>query len=178
MQRDGGARTNAPWDTTKAVEIPGTGIRIQGHVDRLDMAEDMSRARVIEYKTGKLRNGMAHVVLEGGKELQRCLYAFAVRTLIGERVNVEAALLYPRAQDGEEALFPLPEIDDALGQLVTALTTARDNVINGIVAPGIDAGDRFNDFMFALPASPSYLDRKSEPARKRLGQAVDIWEAA
>jgi hypothetical protein len=177
-QGDGGVRTNAPWDFTRAVEIPGTGIRIRGHVDRLDMAEDMSRARVIDYKTGELRNGMANVVLNGGKELQRCLYAFAVKTLIGERVKVEAALLYPSAQEGEEALFPLPNIDDVLAQLVTALTTARDNVINGIVAPGIDAADRFNDFMFALPASPSYLDRKSKPARERLGHAADIWEAA
>jgi len=54
-------------------------------VDRLDLAEDMSRARVIDYKTGQLRNGTANVILDGGKELQRCLYAFAVRTLIGER---------------------------------------------------------------------------------------------
>jgi hypothetical protein len=180
MQRDGGAhaRTNAPWDLTRIVEIPGTGIRIQGHVDRLDLAEDMSRARVIDYKTGMLRNGMARVVLDGGKELQRCLYAFAVRTLIGERMKVEAALLYPRAPEGEEALFPLPNIDDVLAQLVTVLTTARDNVINGIVAPGIDAADRFNDFVFALPASPSYLDRKSKPARECLGPAADIWDAA
>jgi len=93
-------------------------------------------------------------------------------------VKVEAALLYPRAQEGEEAFFPLPEIDDVLAQLVAALTTARDNVINGIVAPGIDAADKFNDFAFALPAGPSYLDRKSEHARERLGHAADIWEAA
>jgi hypothetical protein len=178
MHGDRGARTNAPWDVTKTVEIPGAGIQIQGHVDRLDLAEDISRARVIDYKTGKLRNGMANVILDGGKELQRCLYALAVKSLIGERVKVEAALLYPRAQEVEGALFPLPNIDDVLAQLVTALTRACDNVKNGVVAPGIDAADRSNDLAFALPASPSYLDRKSEPARERLGQAADIWEAA
>jgi hypothetical protein len=177
-QGHGDARTNAPWDITRTVEILGTGIRIQGHVDRLDLADDLSRARVIDYKTGKLKNGMAHVVLDGGKELQRCLYAFAVKTLIGERVKVEAALLYPRAQNGEQALFPLPEIDHVLARLVAALAAARKNVLSGIVAPGIDAADRFNDFAFGLPASPSYLDRKSDPAREGLGQGADIWEAA
>jgi PD-(D/E)XK nuclease superfamily len=175
-QRDGGVRTNAPWDSTKVVEIPGTGIRIQGQVDRLDLAEDLSCARVIDYKTGKLRGGMAEVVLDGGKELQRCLYAFAVKTLMGERIKVLAALLYPRAAEGEQALFPLADVDSVLAQLTTALTAARENIINGIAAPGCDANERFNQFRFALPASPSYLDRKGESARKGLGKAADIWE--
>ena len=177
-RRQDGTPSNLPWDVVTTVEIPGTGMTIQGHIDRLDLAGDGTRARVIDYKTGRLRNNMAQVVLDGGKELQRCLYAFAVKTLIGPRVKVEASLLYPRAQQGEQALFPLPDVDAALAQLATALAIARKNMINGIVAPGADAGDMFNDFAFALPASPSYVDRKSEPARERLGKAVEIWDAA
>jgi len=176
-QRQDGTRSNLPWDVVTTVEIPGTSIRIQGHIDRLDLAGDGRRARVIDYKTGRLRTDMAQVVLDGGKELQRCLYAFAVRTLIGARVKVEASLLYPRAEEGEQALFPLPDVDAALAQLTTALAIARTNMINGIIAPGADAGNMFNDFAFALPASPSYVDRKSEPARERLGKAVEIWDA-
>jgi hypothetical protein len=177
-QRQDGTRSNLPWDVVTTVEIPGTEMRIQGHIDRLDLAGDGTRARVIDYKTGRLRNNMPQVVLDGGKELQRCLYAFAVKTLIGKRVKVEAALLYPRAEEGEQALFPLPDVDAALAQLATALAIARKNMINGIIAPGADAGDRFNDFAFALPASPSYVDRKSDPARERLGKAVAIWDVA
>jgi hypothetical protein len=169
-QRDDGTRSNLPWDVVTTVEIPGTGMRIQGYIDRLDLAGDGTRARVIDYKTGRLRNNMAQVVLDGGKELQRCLYAFAVRTLIGPRVKVEASLLYPRAEEGEQALFPLPDV-------ATALAIARENMVSGIIAPGADAGDMFNDFAFALPASPSYIDRKSDPARERLGEAVEIWDA-
>ena len=45
------------------------------------------------------------------------------------------------------------------------------------MAPGIDTGDQFNDFAFALPASPSYLDRKAEAARQRLGDAANVWDA-
>ena len=73
-------------------DIPGTGIRIQGHIDRLDMSSDKKRARVIDYKTGKLNKNMADVVIKGG-ELQRYLYAFAVKTLVGQKIEIEAALL-------------------------------------------------------------------------------------
>jgi PD-(D/E)XK nuclease superfamily len=177
-QRDGDKRTNAPWDVAKCVEIPGAGIKIQGHIDRLDLAGDGTRARVIDYKTGRLKKGMAEVVIDGGSELQRCLYAFAVKTLIGPRVKVEASLLYPRAQEGEHALFPLPEVDKVLTRLATALGLPRKTMTAGIIAPGTDAGDTYNDFAFALPASPNYLDRKTEPARERLGKAAEIWEAA
>jgi PD-(D/E)XK nuclease superfamily len=170
-------RKNLPWDVAMAVEIPGTGIRIQGQIDRLDLAADGTRAHVIDYKTGRLNKNMADVVIKGGSELQRCLYAFAVKTLLGPRMKVEASLLYPRAGDGEQALFPLREVDKVLARLVTALDIARKNMIEGIVLPGTDAGDQYNDFAFALPASPSYLDRKAEPARERLGAAIDVWEA-
>ena len=94
------------------------------------------------------------------------------------QTKVDAALLYPRAEQGEQALFPLPDVDAALAQLATALWVARENVVNGVVAPGTDAGDMFNDFAFALPASPGYLVRKGEPAREQLGKAAAIWEAA
>jgi hypothetical protein len=167
-------RKNLPWDVVKAVEIPGTGIRIQGQIDRLDLAGDMRRARVIDYKTGRLRNHMADVVIDGGSELQRCLYAFAVKTLIGPQVEVEASLLYPRAAQGEQALFPLAEVENVLARVANALGISRRNMMAGIVAPGIDA-NRYNDFAFALPASPSYLDKKLEPARERLGEGVNVW---
>ena len=34
--------------------------------------------------------------LNGGRELQRCLYAFAVKALLGDDVAISASLLYPR----------------------------------------------------------------------------------
>jgi hypothetical protein len=56
-------RKNLPWDVAKAVEIPGAGIRIQGQIDRLDLAGDMTRARVIDYKTGRRRQRAATLPL-------------------------------------------------------------------------------------------------------------------
>ena len=48
-------------------------------------------------------------------------------------------------------------------------------MIEGILAPGIDAQDQWNDFAFALPASLSYLARKLELARERLGEGANVW---
>ena len=172
---DGGVR-DLPWRPERPVEIPGTGIRIQGHIDRLDLSADKTRARVLDYKTGKLNKEMAQVIIDGGGELQRCLYAFAVKTLLARKVKIEAALFYPGAPDGEQALFPLGNLDTVLEHLAAAIALARETVASGIAVPGTDADNRYNDFAFALPASPSYLPRKLPLARERLGHAADIWD--
>lgn len=173
---DGRGRS-LPWDPSVSVEIPRTGIIIQGQIDRLDLSGDNRQARVIDYKTGRLNRDMADVVLKGGTELQRCLYAFAVRTLLGPNVKVEAALLYPKAADGDQALFPLNDIKGALDTLAAAISCSRSNIEKGLALPGIDAGDGFNDYAFALPANPSYLTRKRPIADKHLGDAIKIWAA-
>lgn len=173
---DAGER-KLPWKPDQAVTIPGAGIRIQGHIDRLDMSGDKKRARVLDYKTGALNKKMADVVIKGGSELQRCLYAYAVKTLLGQKIEIEAALLYPAAPDGQQALFPLENLDIVLAQLTTAINLARAAVVSGIAVPGTDASDAYNDFAFALPANPSYLPRKLPMARAHLGQAADIWDA-
>jgi hypothetical protein len=90
--------------------------------------------------------------------------------------KVEAALLYPRAGDGEQALFPLPNLDAALTQIGTAIRLSRKNVTDGMALPGIDAGDQYNDFAFVLPATPRYLPRKLPLARERLADAANIWD--
>ncbi|MBZ0262659.1 MAG: PD-(D/E)XK nuclease family protein [Hyphomicrobiales bacterium] len=170
-------RDKLPWDPTRSVEIPNTGIFIQGQIDRLDLSDDALRARVIDYKTGQLNPKMASVVVNGGSELQRCLYAFAVRTLLGQGVNVEPALLYPRAPNNEQAHFPLNDVQSALDLLADAIAIARANVEKGLALPGIDAADKYNDFAFALPANASYLARKRAGIERHMGEATKIWEA-
>jgi RecB family exonuclease len=171
------SRNYLPWDPARVVEIPGTAITIQGYIDRLDLAGDGAHARVIDYKTGRLNKKMAEAVIDGGSELQRCVYAFAVKTLLGHEIEVEAALLYPRAAAGEEAFFPLHNIDTALKQLATAIGLARTNSESGLALPGIDAASGYNDLAFALPATASYLARKMPLAENRLGEAANIWKA-
>ena len=72
----------APWDAAAPVVIPGTVFRIRGYIDRLDIATDGRRALVRDYKTG--RGPKDDIVLDRGRELQRCLYAFAVKSLLGD----------------------------------------------------------------------------------------------
>jgi len=172
---DGGGR-ELPWRPDEAVQIPGTSIRIQGHIDRLDLSADKNRARVLDYKTGKLNKKMADVVIKGGGELQRCLYAFAVKTLLASKVEIEAALLYPGAPEGEQTLFPLGNVDAVLERLAVAIALACDSLVSGLAVPGVDADDEYNDYSFALPASAGYLPRKLPLARERLGQAANIWD--
>jgi hypothetical protein len=174
---DKAGRNDLPWNTSQPIEIPGTGITIQGHIDRLDLSGDRARARVIDYKTGRLDKKMAEVVIKGGAELQRCLYAFAVKSLLNRKIEIVAALLYPRAEDGEQALFALPDVDAALDILANAIALARESIENGLALPGIDANLRYNDFAFAFPANASYLARKLPLAREKLGEAASVWEA-
>ena len=125
---DGRGRNDLPWDPSRQVEIPGTGIVIQGQIDRLDLSGDDRRARVIDYKTGGLN--MADVVVKGGAELQRCLYAFAVRTLLGQEIDVESSLLFPRAPEGEQALFSLPDVGATLDLLAGAIAMTPTAIEN------------------------------------------------
>ncbi len=171
-------QNNLPWDSTQPVEIPGTGIVIQGVIDRLDVSRDRKRARVIDYKTGRVKRNQSEIILGGGGELQRCLYAFAVKTLLKKNGKVQAALLFPRVADGEEALFSLPDVDEALTELARSIGLARKNIENGLALPGVDAADDYNDLAFALPANRvSYFARKLPLAEAQLGKATKIWEA-
>ncbi len=167
-----------PWDPSLPVEIPNSGVTIRGKIDRLDVSGNNSRARVVDYKTGKLKSKMADVVVDGGGELQRCLYTLAVRTLIRDDIDVEASLLYLRAIDGKECLFPLNDADAALNLITEAVSTARSNLEDGLALPGKDAGHDYNDLKFALPADPSYLSRNQPLAEEQLGDGTKIWEEA
>ena len=165
---------NSPWDGSRPVTIPSTGLQIQGRIDRLDLAGDGNKARVVDYKTGKPRDPGT---LDGGKELQRCLYAYAVQALLGPDVAVEAALLYPR---GDATNYvPLADTSTALTTLTEGLLRAGDSLRAGHALLGPDTGDTYDNFAFALPAGPAALtERKKTAAKEVLGEAALIWDQA
>ena len=162
-----------PWDTTKAVEIVDTGFQISGYIDRLDLSGDEAKARVFDYKGGKLPKDQ--VVLQGGKELQRCLYAYAVKALLGDNIEIDAALLYPRDTVARHLEEPAAVLEDLAGHL----RAARASLLAGRAVIGPDNGGDYDDLSFALPANASngYCPRKLEPAREVLGDAALVWEA-
>ena len=161
-----------PWDPGAPVEIAGAGFGIAGYIDRLDISADGGRALVRDYKTGRVpRDG---IVLDGGKELQRCLYAFAVKALLGDEVSIVASLLYPR----EELDLRLEDPDGVLGTLAGHLRAARASLAAGGAVMGADTGGKFDDFAFALPANAAavYRVRKEAAANERLGDATLVWD--
>jgi RecB family exonuclease len=172
----GGSQTPSqgtlPWDPTAVVKIPGVGFRIAGVIDRLDVSGDGRQALVRDYKTGRVPK--KPIVLDGGRELQRCLYAFAVKALLGD-VAISASLLYLR----ESLDLKLADPQATLAQLSAYLRSARGSLIAGHGLMGPDTGDDFDTLAFALPANAraSYCRRKALAAQERLGEATAVWEA-
>ena len=173
----GGAKPKSdaasPWDAGVAVEIPDTGFRIAGYIDRLDISADGCRALVRDYKTG--RTPTHPITLDGGKELQRCLYAFAVRAMLGDGIAIDTSLLYLR----EEADLRLEEPATTLLEAADHLRAARDSLATGAALLGPDTGGPYDDLAFALPSNAlaTYCERKRGAATQRLGEAARVWEA-
>jgi len=162
-----------PWDASAPVTIPDTGFNIAGYIDRLDISGDGKRALVRDYKTGRPPRG--NIRLNGGRELQRCLYAFAVKALLGDDVAISASLLYPR----EPVDLQLDDPEAVLAEITGYLRAARTSLSGGAALPGPDTGGDYDDLAFALPAnvSATYCKRKLPAATERLGEAAQVWEA-
>ena len=162
-----------PWDAEATVSIPDTGFRIRGYIDRLDISADGRYASVRDYKTGRAPK-KDDIVLNGGRELQRCLYAFAVKAMLGDGVTIGASLFYPR---GEKNL-PLADPDATLREAAGYLHAARTNLAGGGAIMGPDTGGDYDDLAFALPANvkAAYRVRKEAAANARLGHATQVWE--
>lgn len=168
-----GAGANPPWDLSTPVYIDGTQIRIGGFIDRLDLSQDRRRARVTDYKSGRYPGKPPQI--NGGAELQRCLYAFAVRSLIPARPEVEARLVYPRS---DKPALALDDTRETLAELVKYLNAARDLFVDGKTLSGAAAADRHYDLSFALPgrSREMYLKTKGPLSAKTLMPLSHLWE--
>lgn len=164
---------DSPWDAATPVAIPETGFAIKGYIDRLDLSGDGTRALVRDYKTG--RPPKDDISVDGGRELQRCLYAFAVKALLGADVSISASLLYPRT--GTDLQLADPEA--TLGELTGYLQSANTSLSAGHALIGPDTGGTYDDLAFALPANAgaTYCKRKTPAATELLGDAALVWEA-
>jgi hypothetical protein len=169
-------RANLPWDPLAPVVIPGTDLRIGGSIDRLDLAATGNVARVTDYKSGKPPGNGREPMLKGGAELQRCLYAFAVRSLLSGVSSVSSRLLYPKAAEG--GLYSLADPDAVLSRLAEFAAAAARLAAAGNLLPGPGAANTYNDFAFALPggAKESYFELKFPLIAARLADLAPLWE--
>ena len=155
--------------------IPETTVAIGGSIDRLDLDGAGTIARVTDYKSGK-SPGKKQPVLKGGAELQRCLYAYAVRSLVPAVKDVQTRLLFPRAE--EDGLYALADPAAVLASLAGFVNAAQRYAKAGNVLPGAGAEDDNNDLAFALPggAKESYFELKSSLIAERLADLSPLWE--
>jgi RecB family exonuclease len=168
---DGKGIPNLPWNPGQPLVL--SGIKVSGKVDRLDVSGDGRRARVVDWKTGGLPDGADQWTINGGREVQRPIYAGAVRQLMGIE-NVEAGLAYLR--DGA-VWVPSADAAAALALLEKRLAAMRAAVANGLLLPGPAAGGDYDDQRFALPgdAKLRYLEEKGAEILKAMGAAADVW---
>ncbi|MDE2999075.1 MAG: PD-(D/E)XK nuclease family protein [Gemmatimonadota bacterium] len=172
-KRASGGSATLPWDLSTPVYIDGTRIRIGGFIDRLDLSEDRRRARVTDYKSGKFPGKPPRI--NGGAELQRCLYAFAVRSLIPARPEVEARLVYPRS---DKPALVLDDTGETLAELASYFNAATDLFVGGKTLSGAAAADRYYDLSFALPgrSKEMYLKTKGPLSAMTLMPLSQLWE--
>ena len=168
-------RALLPWDPTEPVAIPETTVAIGGSIDQLDLEGAGTIARVTDYKSGK-SPGKKPLVLKGGAELQRCLYAYAVRSLVPAVEDVQTRLLFPRAEG--DGLHALADPAAVLASLAAFVNAAQRYAKAGNVLPGAGAEDDNNDLAFALPGGTkeSYFELKSSLIAERLADLSTLWE--
>jgi ATP-dependent helicase/DNAse subunit B len=169
-----GAGRDLPWDASTPVIIPDTAIRIQGAIDRLDLRSASSAVRVTDYKTGKPLQSPDRIVIGGGAELQRPLYALACRQLLPDCRQIIARLVY--LADPPQ-MVRLADLDHALAQISEFVTLACKMLAGGTALPGRDADAAANDLRLAMPASPGYLRRKAAKFAQAAGRLSSFWDA-
>lgn len=163
---------NAPWDRNAPVAIPGSDLKLRGKIDRLDLDAKSTNARVIDYKTGRCPD--EEPGLKNGEELQRCLYAAAVKALLTQVTAVEATLLYPGPEGN---LFSLSDPSEQTKELIRFLQLAEQLLRAGRSVFGTGAESRYNDLAFALPANAEgvYFSQKAAARDAMVGDLRGLW---
>jgi hypothetical protein len=163
-----------PWNPTAPVVVDGTSVRIQGSIDRLDLNAAADAVRVSDYKTGAEPKQANQIVFNGGKELQRVVYALAARQLLPNNPRVVARLVF--LGDDEPHPYRLPDVERAIAEIASHITAASSLLRRGIALPGQGAREDTNDFRLALPAATAtYFQVKQAALGRAFGDFSRVW---
>ncbi len=172
------AEEDAPWDTTVAVSIGQTGLVFGGRMDRLDIRATGDGARITDYKSAKPPPKHQRIALGQGRELQRVLYAIAVRSLLPEVQTIVARLIY-LAHDPATFELKGDELDGVVSEAAGYLSAAMAILRSGRIAPRWEQDTLYDDMRLALPADrESYLRRKAAEFRAANQQLNRLWSAS
>lgn len=112
--------------------LGGKTIRLKGRIDRIDLTRDGQRARVTDYKTGKV-SAKAND-FQGGRTLQLPLYLYAARQLLGrlhKGIEIESAEYY-FLKSGKPVPFAGSELQAKEATLQQILETIARCIEDGV----------------------------------------------
>lgn len=152
------------------VRVDGRMLRLSGRIDRISWDPGKSRFRVIDYKSGKVREEK-EAQLQGGRMLQLPLYVLAGAQLLDMDPSVgEAAYVYPTRRGGFRTINWGPEqLAERHEDVLRLLEAILDGIARGdfIVAPWDERkACTYCDFNAVCPAArTAYVKRKSADQR-------------
>ncbi len=150
-------------------------ILISGKMDRLDVDGGGKTVRVTDYKTGNVPKNIDTLSIDGGRELQRCIYRLAVRLLLVGAITIDARLNYLDEEDG--GIFTLASPNSTEATLFNYIDAAIDSARAGHCVIGEDTDKDYNDYLFAFPANAggAYFPRKKDACSTVLADLAPFW---
>ena len=116
-------------------------------------------------------------MVDGGGELQRCLYAFAVKTLLDGKIKIEAALLYPRAPKRASRRYFRCRRRRRARALAAAIAIRETQLRGGARVAGDRRQQRLQRFGVRVSRRRRLPARKTALFEAALGEAAKIWMA-
>jgi hypothetical protein len=171
----GSVETSGPWPSNREAVIGEAKLRLGGRIDRVDLGQGGDRIRISDYKTGPTPPAATNVVLAGGRELQRVVYAIAVRQLLPALSVVISRLIF-LGEDTTSVDLKGEDLDRAAQDIGHYLDLAYALLGKGHACPGPDAQDSYNDLCLALPADlDGYFQRKGTAFRDICRELSPLW---
>ena len=166
MKRHGFQESEISTEEPISIKLAGQTINLRGRIDRIDLTKDKKRARVRDYKTGKLSAKPND--FQGGSALQLPLYLYAARQLLGrlhKGIEVESAEYY-FLKEGKRVGFEGSELKAKEGKLQEILKTIAGSIEDGVFIAVPDGRCRYCEFKTICGTWARILfDRKSKDPR-------------
>ena len=110
-------------------------LRLRGKIDRIDLSQDGKRARIFDYKTGKVRTKYKEDSFAGGQALQLPLYILATERLLTGVTVAEASYVFLTLRGGYRRIgFARETLAGREEELTGILNTASRMIRDGVFA--------------------------------------------
>jgi ATP-dependent helicase/nuclease subunit B len=146
MKRHGFQESEISTEDPVPLKLAGETVNLRGRIDRIDLTKDGKKARVRDYKTGKVSakpNGF-----QGGRTLQLPLYLYAARQLLGrlhKGIEIDSAEYY-FLKSGKPVGFEGSELKAKEAKLQEILKTIAESIEDGVFIAVPDGQCRYCEF--------------------------------